>query len=113
MSSTNEVVHASGDFGIDEEDLKNLILMEGLGWGFFKVRNSFKKTGGHDFKENDLFLLINQKLSAITITEKGTLLGNADLEGIKGEDLMVTVGSRITLHFISYNTNRRRKEKKK
>ncbi|GKD94055.1 hypothetical protein Tco_1373892, partial [Tanacetum coccineum] len=25
------------------------------------------------------------------VTEKGTLLGNADLEGIKGEDLMVTM----------------------
>ncbi|GKA17869.1 putative ribonuclease H-like domain-containing protein [Tanacetum coccineum] len=40
-----------------------------------------------------MFLLISQKLSATTITEKGTLLGNADLEGIKGEDLMVTMAT--------------------
>ncbi|GJX17106.1 putative ribonuclease H-like domain-containing protein [Tanacetum coccineum] len=30
-------------------------------------------------------------MSATTVTEKGTLLENADLEGIKGEDLMVTM----------------------
>ncbi|GJV06021.1 putative ribonuclease H-like domain-containing protein [Tanacetum coccineum] len=38
-----------------------------------------------------MFLLISQKLSAITVTEKGNLLGIVDLEGIKGEDLMVTM----------------------
>ncbi|GKF71512.1 hypothetical protein Tco_0207626, partial [Tanacetum coccineum] len=42
-------------------------------------------------KKNDMFLLISQRLSATTVTEKGTLLENADLEGIKGEDLMVTM----------------------
>ncbi|GJW99662.1 hypothetical protein Tco_0183576 [Tanacetum coccineum] len=38
-----------------------------------------------------MFLLISQRLSATTVTKKGNLLENADLEGIKGEDLMVTM----------------------
>ncbi|GJT45136.1 hypothetical protein Tco_0953851 [Tanacetum coccineum] len=38
-----------------------------------------------------MFLLISQRLSARTVIEKGILLENADLEGIKGKDLMVTM----------------------
>ncbi|GJU88798.1 hypothetical protein Tco_1301221 [Tanacetum coccineum] len=43
-------------------------------------------------KKNDLFLLISQRLNATTVTEKGILLENVDLEGVKEEDLMVTNG---------------------
>ncbi|GJZ14654.1 putative ribonuclease H-like domain-containing protein [Tanacetum coccineum] len=36
-----------------------------------------------------MFLLISQRLSATTVTKKGILLENVDLEGVKEEDLMV------------------------
>ncbi|GJS61065.1 hypothetical protein Tco_0655849 [Tanacetum coccineum] len=38
-----------------------------------------------------MFLLTSQRLSATTVTEKGILLENVDLEGVKEEDLMVTM----------------------
>ncbi|GJV29725.1 hypothetical protein Tco_1386173 [Tanacetum coccineum] len=68
-SSTNEVSTASGDFGIDEDDLEELDLR----W----------------------------QVAMLT----GTLLGITDLEGIKGEDLMVTMagigGAMPTNEFIT------------
>ncbi|GKE53388.1 hypothetical protein Tco_1488544, partial [Tanacetum coccineum] len=57
-----------------------------------RIKNSFRgQEGTWTSKKNDLFLLISQRLSATTVTEKGTLLEIADLEGINGEDLMVTM----------------------
>ncbi|GKA75837.1 putative ribonuclease H-like domain-containing protein [Tanacetum coccineum] len=41
-------------------------------------------------KVNTVKPIVN-RLSATTVTKKGTLLGIADLEGIKGKDLMVTM----------------------
>ncbi|GJX14267.1 putative ribonuclease H-like domain-containing protein [Tanacetum coccineum] len=109
-SSTNEVSTANGDFGvstaggisqvsstlcahdIDEDDLEELDLRWQVAMLTARVRKFIQKTRRNiDFKEKRHVLLINQKLSATTVTEKGTLLGNADLEGINGEDLMVTM----------------------
>ncbi|GJQ95307.1 hypothetical protein Tco_0006446 [Tanacetum coccineum] len=59
-SSTNEVSTASGDFGVST---------------FFAQPTTSPQLENEDFY-------------ATTVTEKGTLLGNADLEGIKEEDLM-------------------------
>ncbi|GJZ34325.1 ribonuclease H-like domain-containing protein [Tanacetum coccineum] len=76
---------------IDERttDWKNWILEAGVAYVDIRVKKFLQKTEELGFpRKNGLFLLISQKLSATTVTEKGTLLGNADLEGIKGEDLM-------------------------
>ncbi|GKG40228.1 hypothetical protein Tco_0467005 [Tanacetum coccineum] len=59
---------------------------------------------GDDLEELDLRWKVamltvrvkNQGLSATTVTEKGTLLENANLEGIKGEDLMVIMAGAPT-----------------
>ncbi|GJU99855.1 hypothetical protein Tco_1329126 [Tanacetum coccineum] len=51
-----------------------------------------RQEGTLDIKEKCLIILNSQKIELLQpVTEKGTLLGNADLEGIKGEDLMVTM----------------------
>ncbi|GJY46747.1 ribonuclease H-like domain-containing protein [Tanacetum coccineum] len=41
----------------------------------------------------------SQRLSATTVTEKGILLENVDLEEIKGEELMVTMAGAITVNY--------------
>ncbi|GJS92310.1 hypothetical protein Tco_0774946 [Tanacetum coccineum] len=68
-SSTNEVSTASGDFGIDEDDLEELDLRWQVAMLTVRVNN------------------------ATIVTEKGIWLGNADLERIKGEDLCDQVRS--------------------
>ncbi|GKF91943.1 hypothetical protein Tco_0275644, partial [Tanacetum coccineum] len=88
---------------IDGDDLEELDLQWQVAMLTVRVKKFIQRTGRNmDFKENDLFHVINQKLSATTVTEKGTLLGNAYLEGIKGEDLMVTMAGamhqQINLH---------------
>ncbi|GJY44154.1 hypothetical protein Tco_0432367, partial [Tanacetum coccineum] len=86
---TNEVNTTSGDFrvstagGINQMDGDDLEELD-LRWQVAMLTVRVKKFS----KKNDLFLLISQRLSATTVTEKGILLENADLEGIKGEDLM-------------------------
>ncbi|GJZ76384.1 hypothetical protein Tco_0641056 [Tanacetum coccineum] len=75
---------------IDENDLEELDLRWQVAMLTVRVKNSFKRQEGTWIsKKNNNFLLISQKLSATTVTEKGTLLGIADLKGINGEDLMV------------------------
>ncbi|GJZ77004.1 hypothetical protein Tco_0641676 [Tanacetum coccineum] len=77
---------------IDEDDLEELDLRWQVAMLTVRVRKFIQKTGRNmDFKENNMFHLINQKLSATTVTEKGTLLEIADLEGIKGKYLTVTM----------------------
>ncbi|GJU77329.1 hypothetical protein Tco_1274399 [Tanacetum coccineum] len=49
-----------------------------------------------------MFLLISQRLSATTVTEKGTLLENADLEGIKGDLRVSMAGEQCTTNESSY-----------
>ncbi|GKB62615.1 hypothetical protein Tco_0918801 [Tanacetum coccineum] len=48
----------------------------------------FQQVDGDDLEELDLQC---QRLSATTVTEKGILIENVDLEGVKEEDLMVTI----------------------
>ncbi|GJS93218.1 hypothetical protein Tco_0800186 [Tanacetum coccineum] len=75
---------------IDEDDLEELDLRWQVAMLTVRVKNSFKRQEGTWIsKKNNNFLLISQKLSATTVTEKGTLLGIVDLKGINGEDLMV------------------------
>ncbi|GJU07308.1 retrovirus-related pol polyprotein from transposon TNT 1-94 [Tanacetum coccineum] len=58
----------------------------------------FQQIDGDDLEKLDLRC---QRLSATTIIEKGTLLENANLEGIKGEDLMVTMAGAMHQQMIS------------
>ncbi|GJW42513.1 hypothetical protein Tco_0071312 [Tanacetum coccineum] len=83
-NSTNEVSTASGDFRVSTAD--RIIK--------FPTTNQMD---GDDLEELDLrwqvaMLTVRvKKLSATTVTEKGILLENVDLEGVKEEDLMVTM----------------------
>ncbi|GJY45013.1 hypothetical protein Tco_0433226 [Tanacetum coccineum] len=57
---------------IDEDDLEELDLRWQVAMLTVRVRNSFRRQEGTWIsKKNDLFHLINQKLSATTVTEKG------------------------------------------
>ncbi|GKD34052.1 hypothetical protein Tco_1249561, partial [Tanacetum coccineum] len=85
-NSTNEVSTASGDFRVSTaggtSQVPSTPCAHDVAMLAVRVKKFIQRTGRNmDFKENDLFHLINQKLSAITVTEKGILLGNADLEG--------------------------------
>ncbi|GKF56749.1 hypothetical protein Tco_0167089, partial [Tanacetum coccineum] len=68
-SSTNEVSTTSGDFRVS-------------------TAGGISQIDEDDLKELDLRW---QVAIATTVTEKGTLLEIADLEGIMGKDLMVTM----------------------
>ncbi|GJX67419.1 hypothetical protein Tco_0303146 [Tanacetum coccineum] len=84
-SSTNEVSTASGGFGVSTVGEISQVSSTPCAYDVARQEGTWIS------KKNDLFHLINQKLSATTVTEKGTLLENADLEGIKGKDIMVTM----------------------
>ncbi|GJV29116.1 hypothetical protein Tco_1385564 [Tanacetum coccineum] len=96
-SSTNEVSTASGNFGVNTAggtSLTNQVLStsgaDEVVCSFFA--DSFRRHEGTWIsKENNLLPLISHKLSATTITGKGTLLRNANQEGTKGKDLMVII----------------------
>ncbi|GJR86740.1 hypothetical protein Tco_0210751 [Tanacetum coccineum] len=79
--STNEVSTASGDLWV----VLLWLLIKSIN---SKERSSFRgQEGIWNSKKNDMFLLISQRLSVTTVTEKGILLKNVDLEGFKEEDL--------------------------
>ncbi|GJS51586.1 hypothetical protein Tco_1329818 [Tanacetum coccineum] len=96
-SSTNEVSTASGNFGVNTAggtSLTNQVLStsgaDEVVCSFFA--DSFRRHEGTWIsKENNLLPLTSHKLSATTITGKGTLLRNANQEGTKGKDLMVII----------------------
>ncbi|GJU95487.1 hypothetical protein Tco_1320243 [Tanacetum coccineum] len=96
-SSTNEVSTASGNFGVNTAggtSLTNQVLStsgaDEVVCSFFA--DSFRRHEGTWIsKENNLLPLISHKLSATTVTGKGTLLRNANQEGTKGKDLMVII----------------------
>ncbi|GJZ71922.1 hypothetical protein Tco_0635773 [Tanacetum coccineum] len=68
--STNEVSTASRDFKIDEDDLEELDLRWQVAMLTVRVRISFRRQEGTWIsKKNDLFHLINQNLSATTVTK--------------------------------------------
>ncbi|GJZ08925.1 hypothetical protein Tco_0543208 [Tanacetum coccineum] len=72
---------------INEDGLDELVLDGG---GYVdcqseEIHSEDRKELGFQ-RKNDMFLLISQKLSATTVTKKGTLLGNADLKGIKRDE---------------------------
>ncbi|GJR11653.1 hypothetical protein Tco_0794305 [Tanacetum coccineum] len=103
-SSTNEVSTASGDFGVSTaggiSQVSTTPCAHDVVCSFFAQPTTSPQLENEDFQqidEDDLeeldlrWQVAIQKLSATTVTEKGTLLGIADLEGIKGEDLMVTM----------------------
>ncbi|GKB62971.1 hypothetical protein Tco_0919157 [Tanacetum coccineum] len=73
--STNEVSTASGDFGVSTAG------------GINQVPST---PCAHDMDGDDLEEL-DLRWQVAMLTVRGTLLENADLEGIKGEDLMVTM----------------------
>ncbi|GKA34733.1 ribonuclease H-like domain-containing protein [Tanacetum coccineum] len=102
-SSTNEVSTASGDFRVSTaggiSQVSSTPCAHDMASGYVdcqseKIHSEDKKEHGFQ-RKNDMFHLINQKLSATTVTEKGILLGNTDLEGIKGKNLMVTMAGAI------------------
>ncbi|GJV23482.1 hypothetical protein Tco_1376177 [Tanacetum coccineum] len=68
-NSTNKVSTASGDFRMDGDDLEELDLRWKVAMLTVRVK----------------------KLSATTVTKEDILLKNVDLEGVKEEDLMVTM----------------------
>ncbi|GJW10971.1 hypothetical protein Tco_1576798 [Tanacetum coccineum] len=98
--STNEVSTASGDFGVSTAGGINQVpstpCAHDIASSFLaqtttspKLENGdFQQMDGDDLEELDLRC---QRLSATTVTEKGILLENIDLEGVKEEDLMVTM----------------------
>ncbi|GJR34804.1 putative ribonuclease H-like domain-containing protein [Tanacetum coccineum] len=106
---TNEVSTASGDFGVSTAGGINQVpstpCAHDVAYSFLaqpttspQLENEdFQQMDGDDLEELDLrwqvaMLTVRvKKLSATTVTEKGTLLENVDLEGIKEEDLMVTM----------------------
>ncbi|GKA76572.1 hypothetical protein Tco_0783033 [Tanacetum coccineum] len=120
-SSTNEVSTTSGNFGvntaggtssssqimsppldnedlqqIDQDDLEELDIRWQVAMLTLGCRDSFRRQEGTWIsKENNLLPLISQKLSATTVTCKGTLLRNANQEGTKGKDLIVIMAGRI------------------
>ncbi|GJU47168.1 hypothetical protein Tco_1204434 [Tanacetum coccineum] len=120
-SSTNEVSTTSENFGvntaggtssssqimsppldnedlqqIDQDDLEELDIRWQVAMLTLGCRDSFRRQeGAWISKENNLLPLISQKLSATTVTCKGTLLRNANQEGTKGKDLIVIMAGRI------------------
>ncbi|GKA14609.1 hypothetical protein Tco_0694255 [Tanacetum coccineum] len=105
--STNEVSTASGDFGVSTAGGINQVpstpCAHDIAYSFLaqpttspQLENEdFQQMDGDDLEELDLrwqvaMLTVRvKKLSATTVTEKGILLENVDLEGVKEEDLMV------------------------
>ncbi|GJW70563.1 putative reverse transcriptase domain-containing protein [Tanacetum coccineum] len=83
-SSTNEVSTANGDFRVSIAGGINQVLStpcaHDVAYSFFAQPTTSPQLENEDFQ-----------LSATTVTEKGILLENANSEGIKGEDLMVTM----------------------
>ncbi|GJR43087.1 putative ribonuclease H-like domain-containing protein [Tanacetum coccineum] len=106
--STNEVSTASGDFGVSTAGGINQVpstpCAHDIAYSFLaqpttspQLENEdFQQMDGDDLEELDLrwqvaMLTVRvKKLSATTVTEKGILLENVDLEGVKEEDLIVT-----------------------
>ncbi|GJR88856.1 hypothetical protein Tco_0212867 [Tanacetum coccineum] len=82
-SSTNEVSTASGDFGVSTaggiSQVPSTPCAHDAACSFFAQPTTSPQLENEDF----------QKI------EKGTLLGIADLEGIKGKDLMVTMARQM------------------
>ncbi|GKC51635.1 ribonuclease H-like domain-containing protein [Tanacetum coccineum] len=78
-SSTNEVSTASGDFRVSTvggiSQVSSAPCAHDVACSFFAQPTTSPQLENEDFH-------------ATTVTEKGILLGNADLEGIKGKDLM-------------------------
>ncbi|GJS34158.1 hypothetical protein Tco_0532540 [Tanacetum coccineum] len=91
---------ASGDFGVSTvggiNQVPSTLCANDVAYSFLAQpttspqfeNEDFQQMDGDDLEELDLRC---QRLSATTVTENGTLLENVDLEGIKGEDLMVTM----------------------
>ncbi|GJY52394.1 hypothetical protein Tco_0443241 [Tanacetum coccineum] len=109
-NSTNEVSTASGDIrvstaggtsqvlstpcahDIDGDDLEELDLLWQVAMLTVKVKKFIQRTKRNmDFKEKRHVSLDKSKIECYKCHKKGILLGNAYLEGIKGEDLMVTM----------------------
>ncbi|GJS11270.1 hypothetical protein Tco_0368066 [Tanacetum coccineum] len=85
--STNEVSTASGDFGVSTAGGINQVAMLTV-----RVNKFIQRTGRNmGFKEKRLVSLDKSKIECYNCHKKGILLENVDLEGVKEEDLMVTV----------------------
>ncbi|GJY00098.1 putative ribonuclease H-like domain-containing protein [Tanacetum coccineum] len=77
---------------VDEDDLEELDLRWQVAMLTARVRNFIQKTGRNmDFKEKRPVSLDKSKIECYNCHKKGILLGNAELEEIKGKDLMVTM----------------------
>ncbi|GJS28845.1 hypothetical protein Tco_0489465 [Tanacetum coccineum] len=100
--STNEVSNASGDFAVSAASGINQVSTTpcayDIAYSFLaqpttspQLENEdFQQMDGDDLEELDLQWQV-AILSATTVTEKGILLENVDLEGVKEEDLLVTM----------------------
>ncbi|GKF37318.1 hypothetical protein Tco_0114076 [Tanacetum coccineum] len=97
-SSTNEVCNASGDFRVSTaggiSQVSTTPCSHDVACSFFAQPTTSPQLENEDFQqidEDDLeeLDLRCQKLSATTVTEKRTLLGIADLEGIKESQALV------------------------
>ncbi|GJT89728.1 hypothetical protein Tco_1078573 [Tanacetum coccineum] len=98
-SSTNEVSTASGDFGVSTaggiSQVSTTLCAHDVACSFFAQPTTSPQLENEDFQQIDeddleeLDLRWQSEIECYNYHKKGTLLGNADLEGIKGEDLMV------------------------
>ncbi|GJZ43479.1 putative ribonuclease H-like domain-containing protein [Tanacetum coccineum] len=107
-SNTNEVSTASGDFGVSTaggiSQVSSTPCAHDVACSFFAQPTTSPQLENEDFQqidEDDLEEL-DLRLQVAMLTVSGILLGNADLEGIKGKDLMVTMAGamykQINLH---------------
>ncbi|GJR02767.1 hypothetical protein Tco_0525751 [Tanacetum coccineum] len=91
-SSTNEVSTASGDFEVSTaggiSQVSTTPCAHDVVCSFFAQPTISPQLENEDFQQID-----EDDLEELDLRWQGTLLGNADLERIKGEDLMVTISS--------------------
>ncbi|GJX18569.1 hypothetical protein Tco_0221246 [Tanacetum coccineum] len=96
-SSTNEVSTASRDFGVSIaggiSQVSSTLCAHDVACSFFAQPTTNPQLENEDFQqidEDDLEEL-DLRWQVAMLTVRGILLGNVDLEGIKGKDLMVTM----------------------
>ncbi|GJS13084.1 putative ribonuclease H-like domain-containing protein [Tanacetum coccineum] len=104
--STNEVSNASGDFGVSDAGGINQVpttpCAHDIAYSFLAQPTTSPQLENEDFRRRGDDLenwsssmavgyvdLSDQRLSATTVIEKGILLENVDLEGVKEEDLFM------------------------
>ncbi|GJU70286.1 hypothetical protein Tco_1256545 [Tanacetum coccineum] len=113
-NSTNEVSTTSVDFGVSTAggicQVSTTPCAHDVACSFFAQPTTSPQLENEDFQQIDEDDLEELDLRWQVAMLTGTLLGNADLEGIKGEDLMVTMAG--AMHQQMNLHHRPQKEKK-